>query len=461
MPPANEIGADAPPHRHAVVIGCSLAGLFAARVLSDHFERVTVVERDPVNDRPESRKGQPQTRHLHGLLAQGLSIIREMFPGLQETMVAGGAMVADMGEEMRWYQFDGYRVPFKSGLVGMLASRPFLEWHIRRRVLALPNVTLLQSAVTHALALDAGKTRVTGVQTGGPESGSDRRTLAADLVVDAGGRGSQTPSWLASLGYERPREEEIRIGVAYSTRIYRRDPGDLQGASLVMITARPPLGKRMSFLFPIENDRWIAAAGGWAGDHPPADAPGYLEFIGSLPVRDIYDVISRKEPLTDVYTYTFPANLRRHYEELTQFPEGHLVLGDAIASFNPIYGQGMTSAAMQAQALDGTLRRRPSLTGVWRPYFQRVARVVDIPWRMAAGEDFRFPETEGAKPAGTDLINRYVARVHAATHHDPVVYAQFLRVMNLMAPPSSLLHPRIAWRALRRAPRRPAGGPGR
>ncbi len=446
---------------HAIVIGCSLTGLFAARVLSDHFERVTIIERDPVNDRPESRRGQPQTRHLHGLLAQGLSIIKEFFPGLQQTLVDGGAIVADMGEAIRWYQFGGYRIQFTSGLVGMMMSRPFLEWHIRRRVVALPNLTLMPSTRTHALATDAGKSRVTGVQVHEAETRDESRTLAADLVVDAGGRGSMAPRWLQSLGYERPREEEIRVRVAYSTRIYRRDPGDLQGAELVMITATPPLGKRMSFLFPIENDRWIVAAGGWAGDHPPSDAPGYIDFIGSLPVRDIYDIITRKEPLTDVYTYTFPSNLRRHYEELTQFPEGYLVIGDAVASFNPIYGQGMTSAAMQAKALDDVLRRQPSPHGAWRPFFRRSASVVSMPWQLAAGEDFRVPETEGEKPAGTDLINRYVARVHVATHHDPVVYAQFLQVMNLLAPPSTLMHPRIAWRVLRRGPRRPAGGPGR
>jgi 2-polyprenyl-6-methoxyphenol hydroxylase-like FAD-dependent oxidoreductase len=457
---ADEKMARASQRKHAIVIGCSLAGLFAARVLSDHFERVTIIERDPVNDRPESRKGQPQTRHLHGLLAQGLTIIKELFPGLQETMVDGGAMVADMGEAIRWYHFDGYKIQFTSGLIGMMMSRPFLEWHIRRRVLALSNVTLMPSTRTHALATNAGKTRVTGVQVTGRE-GDDSRALAADLVVDAGGRGSMTPKWLTSLGYRQPREEEIRVRVAYATRIYRRDPGDLQGAELVMISPTPPRGRRMSFLFPMEDDRWIATAGGWAGDHPPAEAQGYVDFIGSLPARDIHDIITRKEPLTDVYTYTFPSNLRRHYEELTQFPEGYLVIGDAIASFNPIYGQGMTSAAMQAKALDDALRRQPSLHETWRFFLKRAGRVVNLPWQLAAGEDFRFPETEGEKPAGTDLINRYVARVHAATHHDPVVYGQFLQVMNLMAPPSSLMHPRIAWRVLRRGPRRPAGEPGR
>ena len=438
---------------HAVVIGCSLTGLFAARVLSEHFERVTLLERDPVHDRPESRKGQPQTCHLHGLLAQGLRIIKRFFPDLEQALVEGGAIVADIGEAMRWYQFDGYKVQFKSGLIGMLLSRPFLEWQIRRRVLDLPNVALMPACTVRELATTADRGRISGMKVTHCDNGDRTETLAADFVVDACGRGSATPRWLESLGYERPPEQEIKIRVGYSTRLYRRRPDDLIGAELVMVLPRPPAGKHMTALFPIEDDRWIVTAGGWAGDYPPDDEPGFVEFIRRLPAPEVYGVVSRAEPLSDIFTFRFPSNRRRHYEKLKRFPEGYLVIGDAIASFNPIYGQGMTSAAMQAEALDEVLRQQGSLLGLWRPFFNRIAKVVDIPWQLAAGEDFRYPETEGKKPASTDLINAYIAKVHLATHHDPVVYAQFLRVMNLMAPPTSLMRPRIAWRVLRRRPR--------
>jgi 2-polyprenyl-6-methoxyphenol hydroxylase-like FAD-dependent oxidoreductase len=430
---------------HAIVIGASLAGLFAARVLSDHFRRVTLIERDPVHDRPESRKGQPQTRHLHGLLAQGKNLIGTFFPSIERDLVEGGATVADMGEAMRWYVFGGYRLQFRSGLRGMLMSRPFLEWHVRRRVLEIPNVTLMSASVVEGLLAESNATRVTGVRV---RDGS-ASTLAADLTVDACGRGSLSPRWLAGLGYDRPSEEEVKIRVGYATRLYRRWPNDLPGAKVVMVMSTPPEGKRLAALFPVEGDRWIVTAGGWAGDHPPTDEEGYLGFIREMPAPDIYDVVRRAEPLSDVVAYKFPANLRRDYEALKRFPDGYLVLGDAVASFNPIYGQGMTSAAMQAKVLDDLLRCRRSLTGFWRPYFKRIGKIVDLPWKMAVGEDFRFPETEGAKPFGVDLINAYVARVHRATHHDPVVYAQFLRAMNLLAPASSLMRPRIAWRVLR------------
>ena len=439
---------------HALVIGSSLAGLFAARVLSDHYARVTILERDPVNDGPESRKGQPHTRHIHGLLVQGLEIIKHFFPGLEEQLIEGGAIVADMGEAMRWYHFDGFKIQFKSGLVGMVMSRPFLEWHIRRRVLDVPNVTLMPEHRVRGLAMTPDRTRLVGVKVTDREHPNETRICTADLVVDACGRGSSTPTWLRDVGYPSPPESEVKVRVGYATRLYRRRPDDLSGAASVMIFPTPPAGKHLTALFPVENERWIVTAIGWCGDYPPDDDPGFLAFIRRMPVPDIFDITSRAEPLSDIVTHRFPSNLRRHYEKLHRFPEGYLVIGDAVASFNPIYGQGMTSAAMQAQALDDVLRRRRGSHGLWRSFFRRVADIVNIPWQLAVGEDFRYPETEGRKPALMDLVNAYVAKVHVATQHDAVVYGQFLRVMNLMAPPISLMHPRIAWRVLRRRPGR-------
>ncbi len=438
--------------KHALIIGCSLAGLFAARVLSDHFERVTILERDPIHDHPESRKGQPQTRHLHGLLAQGFRIIKDLFPTLEQELAKSGAVMTDMGEAIRWHHYDGYKIQFTSGLVGVSVSRMFLEWQVRRKVMALSNVTIQSECTVRGLVANNDRTRILGVEVVDSKGGANSTAIEADLIVDAGGRGSSTGKWLERIGFKRPQEDEVKVGVGYATRIYRRRPNDLVGAKLLMISPTPPTQKRMTFLFPAEGDRWIVAAGGWFGDHPPTDESGYLEFIRHLPVSDIYDVISKAEPLSDIFTYKFPSSLRRRYEELTGFPEGYLVLGDAIASFNPIYGQGMTSAAIQSKVLDDLLCRKQTLAGLWRPFFQRIAKVIDIPWQIAACEDFRYPETVGKKPAMTDLTNAYLAKVHRATHHDPVVYSQFLKVMNLMAHPTSLMHPRIVWRVMRGRP---------
>jgi 2-polyprenyl-6-methoxyphenol hydroxylase-like FAD-dependent oxidoreductase len=279
-----------------------------------------------------------------------------------------------------------------------------------------------------------------------PENNSE--ILEADLVVDASGRGSATPKWLESLGYRRPPETEVKARIGYATREYQRLEKDPDRISVEMVSATAPAEKHGTFLFPIENDRWIMTAGGYVGDHPPADEAGLLEFVRSLPAPDIYNIIRDAEPMTEIITYKYPASLRRHYEKLKHFPEGLLVIGDALASFNPIYGQGMTSAAMQTRVLHGTLQQMRNLQGLWKPFFKQTAKVVDMPWQLAVGEDFRYPETEGRKPPFTDMINAYVEKVHKATQRDPVVYAQFLRVMSLMATPMSLMSPRIMWRVL-------------
>ncbi len=211
-------------------------------------------------------------------------------------------------------------------------------------------------------------------------------------------------------------------------------------------------------MFPIEGDRWVLSMGGWMGDHAPTDEQGFLEYARALPAPDVYDIISQAEPLSDITPHKFISSLRRHYEKLERFPEGYLVLGDAICSFNPTYGQGMTSAAMQAAELDAILaQRQANAAGIAPVFFKRAAKVIDTPWQLAVGEDFRFPGTTGPKPAGVDLINRYVAAVHRATLVDTLVGAAFIRVMNLMAPPTSLMTPSLmlrVWQANRRLDRR-------
>jgi 2-polyprenyl-6-methoxyphenol hydroxylase-like FAD-dependent oxidoreductase len=433
---------------HAIVIGGSLAGLMAARVLSDHYARVTMIERDPLHDVAEARKGQPQARHLHGLLAAGLDTLTHYFPDLKRGLEEQGVLFADMGQLMRWYAFGGYRLQHPSGLIGATMSRPLLEWQIRQRVVALPNVQVMDECSVVRLLTEGEPKRVAGVESEARNAGGPRQMLPADLVVDAMGRGSASPKWLTEMGYDAPQATEIKVNVGYATRFYRRSVEDGVELQTLMVSPEPPHDKRGGFVFPVEGDRWIVTLGCWAGDYPPTDEAGFLAYARSLAVPDIYDLISTLEPLSEIQPYRFPANLRRHYEKLAHFPEGYLVMGDAVCSFNPVYGQGMTSAAMQAAVLDRVLHSAPSSGELARRYFKAAAKVVDIPWQLAVGEDFRYRETSGPKAPETDFINRYVARVHRATHSDPVVYDAFLQVMNLLKPPTSLLHPKIMWRVL-------------
>lgn len=433
----------------AVVIGGSMAGLLAARVLSDQFERVTVIERDRFPEEPVPRKGVPQARHAHALLARGQIIVAGLFPGLAEDLIRDGAITCDGPAESRWYQPGGYRARFSTGRAGVMMSRPLLEWHVRRRVLALPNVAVLPERAVTDLVSTADRARVTGVTLRRHSAGEPDETLAAELVVDACGRGSRAPAWLEALGYERPTEERIEIGIGYATRLYRRRPGDLPGAKFVIVQPTPPHERRYGAMFPVEGERWMVTLGGWLGDHPPADEAGFREFARSLPAPEIHDVVKVAEPLGEPVTYRFPANLRRRFEILSRVPEGYLVIGDALCAFNPIYGQGMSVSAMEAQVLHECLREGSD--GLPRRFYRRVSKVIDTPWLLAAGADFAYRGVAGSKAPTTDLFNWYLGRVQRAATRDPRVCRALIGVTQLLAPPAALFQPRIALRVLRQA----------
>jgi 2-polyprenyl-6-methoxyphenol hydroxylase-like FAD-dependent oxidoreductase len=436
---------------HAIVIGGSIAGLMTARVLSDHFARVTLVERDPLHDQPEARKGQPQARHVHGLLAKGLAVMSEYFPDLPEGLCEAGAYLGDIGQQLRWYSRGGYRVQFQSGLMGALMSRPLLEWQIRRRVLALPNVTVCDGAAVEGLLATADHSRIQGVQICRRGANHQPTSLLAELVVDACGRGSATPKWLAALGYGQPPESEVKAEVAYATRIFRRRPGDLPGAAVVLIDPGAPSYRRGGALFAAEGERWICSLAARGGEAAPASAEEFVEFARTLAAPDIYQVIRQAEPLSDICYYHFSANRRRHYEQMARWPGGLLVLGDAVCSFNPIYGQGMTSAVLQAQALDRLLATQGLTDALAFAFFRQVARVIETPWQLAIAEDRNLSKQQQGARRGKSLLSRYLAQFYSTLHHDPVVYGEFLRVINLMQPPATLFHPRVLWRVARHA----------
>lgn len=434
--------------KNALVLGGSLGGLLAARVLSNHFEQVTILEKDPVHRVPESRKGQPQTQHLHGLLPAGLRVLNHYFPNIEDDMSANGANVMDFAETMNWFSYGGFKKRFKIGINAVTVSRPMLEHLVRERVLALPNVRLQDNTTVKKLITSPDHQQVLGVETEGKTNGQTQQ-LRADLVIDATGRGSKTPQWLKELGYEAPEVSEVKVNVGYTTRVYKRDPADDLGREWMLYTPQAPQETRFGGLFPVEGNKWVLTVGGWHGDHATTDEKGFMEFVKQLPHPSFYEVASHAEPLTDVIPFKFPLSLRRHYEKLTQFPTGFLVLGDAITSFNPTYGQGMSSAALQAETLDKVLQQKPAPEQLWKNYFKAVNPIVDMIWQLATGEDFRFAETTGKRPAGINLINKYVAKVHKASLKDAVVCGAFLHVMGLLKPPTSLFHPLIFWRVMR------------
>jgi 2-polyprenyl-6-methoxyphenol hydroxylase-like FAD-dependent oxidoreductase len=446
----------------AVVLGASMAGLLAASVLADAYGQVTVVDRDDLPETPAHRRGVPHGRHIHALLARGQQALEELLPGLTAELVADGVPTGDMLADARLC-LSGHRLrQAHTGLGLLCASRPVLEGHVRARIRALPNVWFLDACDVAGLTTTPDGGRVTGARVLRRADGSAEELIAADLVVDATGRGSRTPVWLEALGYTRPASEQVRIGLGYATRTYRLPPDALQG-DLAVVQAATPRHPRAGALQVLEGDRWMLTLAGILGDHPPTDPDGFLAFARSLQFPDIYEAVRDGEPLDDPVGFRFPASVRHRYERLTRFPEGLLVIGDAVASFNPIYGQGMSVAALEALALrrhlESGMEPRP------RRFLRDLARVVDVPWDMAAGGDLVFPDVQGRRTRKHRLVSAYLTRLHAAAAHDARLASAFVRVAGLVAPPQTLLHPAVAVRVLgpgrARVRRRRGSGPAR
>ncbi|RGD57268.1 FAD-dependent oxidoreductase [Kitasatospora xanthocidica] len=441
----------------AVVLGGSIAGLLAARVLAESYPRVVVVERDRILGVRGPRRGVPHGNHAHGLVARGHQIMESLFPGLTDELVAAGVRPGDFSADIRWY-FNGLRLrPAHTGLPSVPATRPVLEYHLRERVRALPEVTFLEEHDVIAPVTDTTRRRVTGVRVQRRAPGSTERTLSAHLVVDTTGRGSRTPRWLADLGYEAPPEERIEIDLAYTTRHYRLK-GDPFGSDIAIIPAATPSHPRGAFFYrvPGEDNRVELSVTGIVGDHPPVDPEGFHAFVRSLPVPEIHEAIRDAEPLDEPLRFRFPASVRRDYHRLERFPAGLVVLGDAVCSFNPAYAQGMTSAALQALVLRRHTagRRLPNP----RAYFRDVAREIRAPWSFAAVTDLGYPGVAGRRTPQTHLVNRYAALAQRAAVHDPRITEALVRIAGLVATPQSLMHPRTLLRVLRAA-RRPVPPP--
>lgn len=428
--------------RQAVVLGGGIAGLLAARVLSETYTDVLVVERDELTGVRGPRRGVPQGRHAHALLARGQQILEELFPGLLQDMEGDGVPAGDLAGDLRWY-FQGRRLaPGRAGLVSLSATRPVLEAYVRERVDALPNVHILERCVVRGLEADSGHHAVTGVRVI-EEDGDTEEVVGADLVVDATGRGSRTPVWLREFGYEPPSEERVKVDLAYTTRHYRlaHDP---YGNDLSINPVAFPRGPRGAFFPRLADGSSMLSLTGLLGDHPPADDEGFLAFASTLAAPEIAEALREAEPVDDPVTFRYPDSVWRRYDRLRRFPRGLLVIGDGVCSFNPVYGQGMTVAAMQAMVLLGHVRGEVDA----RRYFSAVASVIRVPWMVSAGGDLGFPGVKGPRPLAVRLMNAYVARLHVAAATDPVLTAAFFRVAGLVDPPQSLFRPGIVLRVL-------------
>ena len=440
---------------HALVIGGSMAGLFAARVLSERFGRVTIVERDSFPEGPQFRKGVPQSRHLHGFMMRGRMISDRLFPGLSEELEEAGAVLLDSANDFEWLTPAGFAPRFPSGLPLLMSSRDLLEWTVRERVAALPQVNFLEKTdVTGLLPTPDGE-GVAAVKLRSRDAKGAARSqgpLRADLVVDASGRNSNASKWLKALGYTPPEETSINSHLGYASRVYRRPEqfdGDWEGLN---VQATPPEVTRGGVLLPLEGDRWMVTLSGLGADYPPTDEEGFMDFARSLRSPLLYEAVKDAEPISAISGYRDTENRRRHYEKLSRQPANFLVTGDAACAFNPIYAQGMTTAALGAEVLEECLRESDDLSGLSKRFQKRLAKATAGSWLLATGEDFRVRDVEGGKASfATRFTHRYMDRVLALSLRDIGVRRTFLEVFHMLKPPTALFGPSVVAKVLRGA----------
>jgi flavin-dependent dehydrogenase len=435
---ANRLGA------HAIVVGGSLAGMMTARVLADHFDQVTIFDRDMLEDRPVLHKSVPQGNHLHALLQGGQQVLSALYPDFTDELRELGAVRWRLGLDLAFFFPDGKAFNLTGSMregrdVGLEAhsqSRALLESVIRRRTVAIANVKLESGVAVRAM--NHADQRVRGVSY---DRAGVAHSLDADLVVDAGGRGSHAPRWLAEMGFLAPDETTIGVDFAYTSTKFRKPAGYAE-EPMILVGGRPPNQPGGGGIFQVENDVWHVSLAGRFGEYPPTDEAGFFAFAKALPSPRLYELIKDADRLDDITHHRFPTSIQRHYERMPTFPEGFVIIGDAICSFNPVYGQGMSSAALQVQALQKLLGERVTkgagLEGLAGAFFPKAAEVISTPWTLAANFDFAYPQTRGERPPAMAEGARYFAALDALQVEDIEVQRVVLEVFQLMKPLSAL-----------------------
>ncbi|HET9225560.1 MAG TPA: 2-polyprenyl-6-methoxyphenol hydroxylase-like oxidoreductase [Thermoanaerobaculia bacterium] len=443
--------------KSAIVIGGSIGGMVAARVLTDYFDEVVLVERDYLPAGPENRPGVPHARHLHFLLKRGLMIIEDLFPGVKPDLLEAGCCVADQGKDVQYVYPYGTAPREEMGLEFLTFTRPLLESTVRKHLLADPRISVLEGHEIRGLVASEDRSRVTGVRVRPrnredyDENGSET-VLHADLVVDTSGRPSEAPQWLTELGYQAPEETVVDAFWGYATRIYEPPANWKADWKLTLCVPRPPYQPRAGVIQPVEGGRWLVTVAGVMRDYPPTDEEGFLQFAKSLSTPAVYDAIKNARPLTGIRGFRRTANRLRHFEKLPSMPQGFVAMGDSVCAANPIYGQGMTLACLSALDLGRWLQENKGAPGDSLVFQSQVAKLVAAPFAMCSGADLNWPATQGGEiTASVRFLQWYVDQILRLIPTSAEVYKRFQRVNHLLDGPEALFHPSISMRVLGKA----------
>ncbi len=430
--------------QRAIVIGGSLAGLWTARVLADHFAQVTILERDSLPAAAASRPGVPQDRHVHVLLERGAKIMSQLFPGIIEELLAAGANRVDLTQDSR-AKIRGQWLPqFESGIVTYACSRLMLESILRQRVAALPTVELCGGAQVQGLVANQGV--VEGVQVRWKD-GHEAGVETAAFIVDASGRGSKLPEWLPQIGYDAPEETVIDVRLGYAGRRYKI-PNPPPTWDMMLVGADPPHNSRAGLIYSEENNIWMVMVAGILGDYPPTDEEGFLAIARKVDA-DFHTAIVKAEPISNIIGYRRTENRFRRYDRLTRWPDRLVALGDAVCGFNPVYGQGMTVSAMAAVELGQMLAASSGkLVGLAHAFQKKYPKIVEPAWLLATSADLEWLGNTEATSLPERFAGWYMPKVLDAIPHDRLIHRTFIEVQNLIVPPTTLFKPAIVLRVL-------------
>lgn len=441
--------------KQAVVLGGSIAGLLAARVLTEHFERVSLIERDRYPEYPTFRPGVPQAYHVHAMLLRGQQIIEELFPGIGHELLTRGAVQCDFINDYRMRYPSGWLHRSPSQIQGYVVTRLLLEWQIRQALTKNPQIEIIDGHEVVNLTANKDAKSITGVVLRArPHSNPVEQSLIsvpADLVVDATGRESKAPQWLKSLGYTPPPETVVNPFLGYASRFYAPPSAFSHNWKGMVILSDPPKNLRAGIIWPTEEGHWMVAIIGTGKDYPPTDEDAFLEFARGLPDPALFLAIKEAQPLTPIHGYRRAENRLRHFERLQQQPERFLVIGDAVCTFNPIYAQGMTVAASEAMLLRECLHQwnHRDLSGLARHFQRKLVRVSAKPWALATSRDACIPGVKGRSMKWiAKWQHYYVDRLFALLPSDPPTAHQFFKVMHMLEPPTTLFNPSIVRKVL-------------
>jgi flavin-dependent dehydrogenase len=426
-------------NKTAIILGGGISGLLVSKVLSKKYEKVIIIEKDELEDRPEVRQGQSHAGQFHVLLLRGLNTMERYFQGITEELKDGGAVDLDLGDGAYWYSYGGVKQNIITGINTLLSSRKLIDYTVRKRVEKIPNVQIVDK--TRYIDLIEKNGTIIGVKVKAIDT--EEYEIESDLVIDATGRGTLTPKWLENNHYPKPEEEKTIVNITYKTAIYNRPVGGIQQGKMMMYSPKSP-EKIGVVIQPIENNKNLVCVAGWHKEDPPTDED-LMEFLKQLPDQRFYNVLAACQKESDFVTYKFPFCLRKYFEKLSKFPKGFLPIGDVFCNLNPAHGQGITSACLQVEILEELIEKHDP-ANMSKIYFKKVSKVLDQCWNASAFENFRYEETIGKKPKGVNTVNKYMVAIHKAANKNASVYAELVKVSVMIKPAINLFSPNFLWK---------------